>query len=57
MTAVLGGLAVDIVFFLELLLLGFALGEFLAMDLSVEKTVAYTCSAVLLSGLLGLVFY
>jgi uncharacterized protein YybS (DUF2232 family) len=57
MAAVLGGIAVDLVFFLELLLLGFMLGEFLAKDLSVEKTILYTCASVLLSGLLGLVFY
>lgn len=57
MAAVIGGLAVDLVFFLELLLLGFMLGEFLAMDLSVEKTILYTCASVLLAGLLGLVFY
>ena len=57
MAAVLGGIAVDLVFFLELLLLGFMLGEFLARDLSVEKTILYTCASVLLSGLLGLVFY
>ena len=57
MAAVLGGVALDLVFFLELLLLGFMLGEFLAMDLSVEKTILYTCGSVLLSGLLGLVVY
>ena len=57
MAAVMGGLAVDLVFFLELLLLGFMLGEFLAMDLSVERTILYTCASVLLVGLLGLVFY
>ena len=57
MTAVLGGLAVDLIFFLELLLLGFMLGEFLAQDLSVEKTILYTCASVLVTGLLGLVFY
>ena len=55
--AVMGGIAVDFVFFLELLLLGFMLGEFLAMNLSVEKTILYTCASVLLSGLLGLVLY
>jgi len=57
MAAVLGGIAVDLVFFLELLLLGFMLGEFLAMNLSVEKTILYTCGSVLVSGLLGLVVY
>lgn len=57
MAAVMGGIAVDLVFFLELLLLGFMLGEFLAMNLSVEKTILYTCTSVLLGGLLGLVLY
>jgi len=57
MAAVMGGIAVDLVFFLELLLLGFMLGEFLTMNLSVEKTILYTCASVLLSGLLGLVLY
>jgi uncharacterized protein YybS (DUF2232 family) len=57
MSAVLGGIAVDLIFFLELLLLGFMLGEFLTQDLSVEKTILYTCASVLMSGLLGLVVY
>jgi uncharacterized protein YybS (DUF2232 family) len=57
MAVVLGGIAVDLVFFLELLLLGFMMGEFLAMNLSVEKTTLYTCSAVIVSGFFGLVFY
>jgi uncharacterized protein YybS (DUF2232 family) len=57
MAVVLGGIAVDLVFFLELLLLGFMMGEFLAMNLSVEKTILYTCLAVIVSGFFGLVFY
>lgn len=57
MAVVLGGIAVDLVFFLELLLLGFMMGEFLAMNLSVEKTILYTCSAVIVSGFFGLVLY
>lgn len=57
MGTVLGGVDVDLVFFLELLLLGFMLGEFLTMGLSVEKTVLYACTSVLVSGLLGLVVY
>lgn len=57
MAVVLGGFAVDLVFFLELLLLGFMLGEFLAMNLSVEKTILYTCSAVIVNGFFGLVIY
>ena len=57
MAVVLGGIAVDLVFFLELLLLGFMMGEFLAMNLSVEKTILYTCLAVIVSGFFGLVLY
>ena len=57
MAVVLGGIAVDLIFFLELLLLGFMMGEFLAMNLSVEKTILYTCSAVIVSGFFGIVFY
>jgi uncharacterized protein YybS (DUF2232 family) len=57
MGAVLGGVDVDLVFFLELLLLGFMLGEFLTRGLSVEKTVLYACASVWVSGLLGLLFY
>ena len=57
MAVVLGGIAVDLVFFLELLLLGFMLGDFLSMNLSVEKTILYTCAAVIVSGFFGLVIY
>ena len=53
----LGGLTFDIVFFFELLFIGFVLGEFFELNLSVEKTVTYTCAAVLLIGIVGLFFY
>ena len=57
MSVVLGGLGADTIFFLELLLLGFMLSEFLTLDLSVEKTVLLTCTAVIVAGVLGLILY
>lgn len=53
----LGRLSIDIVFFFELLFIGFAMGELFALNLSVEKTVAYACAAVLVSGVFVLFFY
>ena len=52
-----GGLSIDVVFFLEMLLLGFLLSELFEMNLSVEKTVLYACGGVLLTGFTGLVIY
>lgn len=57
MIVLLGSLSVDIVFFMEMLLLGFLLSEFFEMNLSVEKTILFTCGGVLLAGLLGLALY
>lgn len=57
MVVLLGSLTMDIVFFMEMLLLGFLLSEFFEMNLSVEKTILYACGGVLLAGLLGLVIY
>lgn len=53
----LGRLSIDIIFFFELLLIGFALGELFALNLSIEKTVTYVCMAVLVSGIVVLFFY
>jgi len=47
MTAAMGKLSLDVLFYLELLVLGFALGETLFMNLSLERTVLYTMGAVL----------
>ncbi len=52
-----GGLSIDVVFFLEMLCLGFLLSELFEMNLSVEKTVLYACGGVLLTGVVGLVLY
>jgi uncharacterized protein YybS (DUF2232 family) len=52
---VIGGISADILFFVELLLIGFILGELIELKYSIEKTILYTTGAVLLSGLMGLI--
>lgn len=52
-----GGISIDVVFFLEMLFLGFLLSELFELNLSVEKTVLYACGGVLLTGCVGLVLY
>ena len=52
-----GGISIDVVFFLEMLFLGFLLSELFEMNLSIEKTVMYACGGVLLTGVVGLVLY
>lgn len=57
MVAVLGGISIDTLFFVELLLLGFVLSELIELDLSIEKTMLYACGSVILVGIVGLLFY
>ncbi len=57
MVAVLGGISIDTLFFVELLLLGFVLSELIELDLSIEKTILYACGSVILTGIVGLLFY
>jgi len=57
MVAVLRGISIDILFFFELLLLGFIMSELFELDLSVEKTLLYACSSVLCTGIVCLLFY
>ncbi|MDM8522543.1 DUF2232 domain-containing protein [Desulfococcaceae bacterium HSG8] len=57
MFLMLGRISIDILFFLELLLIGFVLSELLELNLSVEKTVLYTCCTVLMAGTFCLIFY
>ena len=57
MIAVLGGMSIDILFFVELLLLGFVLSELIELDLSIEKTMLYACGSVIFIGIVGLLFY
>jgi uncharacterized protein YybS (DUF2232 family) len=54
---ILGGLAVDALFFLGLLFTGFILGELVEQNLPIEKTIGYTCLAVLVAGFAALLFY
>jgi len=54
---VIGGLSADVLFFAELLLIGFILGELIKWNYSIEKTILYATGAVLISGFMGLVVY
>ncbi len=54
---VIGGMFADALFFVELLLTGFILGELIELNYSIEKTILYATGAVLFSGLMGLVIY
>lgn len=57
MAVLLGGLSMDVFFFIELLLLGLVLGEMFELNLSVEKTILYSCAAVLATGLVVVMVY
>lgn len=57
MTIVTGGLTIDVLFFVELLLLGFMLCEFFELNLSVEKTILYATGTVLGTAAFGVIIY
>jgi len=57
MVIILGGFSFDLLFFLELMVLGFALGELIELRLSIEKTVLIGCIAVFITGLTGFFLY
>lgn len=57
MVLIIGDISIDLLFFFELLLLGFALGEFMELDFSIEKIMLYTCCAVILFGIFSLFIY
>jgi len=54
---VVGGMSADVLFFVELLLIGFMLGELIELNYSIDKTILYATGAVLLTGFAGLVGY
>ncbi len=56
-TGWIGEPSFDTVFFVELLLLGFIMGELFQRNVSVEKTVGYTAAVVLGAGMLLLLIY
>jgi uncharacterized protein YybS (DUF2232 family) len=55
--SILGGVAVDALFFLGLVLTGFVLGELVELNLPIEKTIGYTCVVVLSAGFAVLLLY
>jgi uncharacterized protein YybS (DUF2232 family) len=57
MIAITGKFSVDIMFFIELLLLGYLLSELFEHDMTVEKTILYSCGGILLAGFIGLLLY
>ena len=57
MIMVLGRFSIDLLFFFELMLLGYVLSELMAIDLSIERTVLFACGTILISGIMGLLFY
>jgi len=57
MVVMLGRISIDILFFVELLLLGFVLSELMELNLSIEKTMLYAGGSVLFAGIIGLLFY
>jgi len=57
MAVILGDISIDILFFFELLLLGFVLSELLELNLSIEKTILYACGSVIITGIICLLFY
>jgi len=52
-----GGLSADMFLVAGMMSLGFLMGEYLQKNLPVEKTVAYACGIVLLTGIFGLILY
>ncbi len=57
MCILLGRVTLDLVFFLELMLLGFILAELFEWKLSIERTILYACTVVLAAGIVGVFFY
>jgi uncharacterized protein YybS (DUF2232 family) len=57
MVAILGEISIDILFFTELLLLGFVLSELIEQNLSIEKTMGYASGSVIILGIVGLLLY
>jgi len=54
MGVVAGTLTLDLLFYFELLLLGFVLGDLLELNLPIEKTIGYACGITMFTGLIGM---
>lgn len=57
MIILLGGISIDLFLIIGLMLLGFILTEILELNLSIEKTVLYSCGIVLLTSFAAVIFY
>jgi len=57
MAMITGAVSVDLLFFVEFLLIGFLLGELFEKDFGVEITMLYTAGVVILAGTVGLFVY
>lgn len=57
MAVLYGGIGYDILVFLELMLIGYVLADCFERKFSIEKSVACTCLAVMISGVAGLMFH
>ena len=57
MLVILGKISIDILFFIELLLIGFVLSELIELKLSIEKTILYVCGSVIFTGIIGIFIY
>jgi uncharacterized protein YybS (DUF2232 family) len=57
MAIMIGKVSIGLLFYVELLLLGFVLGELIELDLSIEKTILYTCYSVIFSAVFCLLIY
>lgn len=57
MLVISGRISVDVMFFIELLILGFVLSELIQLNLTIEKTILFASGAVLGTGVVGLVMY
>jgi len=53
----IGKINFDMFFLSELLLLGFVMGEYLEKNISLERTISYTCGAVVMGGVSALLLY
>jgi len=57
MGLILGGISFDLLFFGELLLVGFMLSELFEMNLTIENTIGFACSATVVAGGTLLIIY
>ena len=57
MAIILGKISIDLLFFIELMLLGFVLAELFELNFSIEKTVIYACGFVFAAGVVGVLFF